>query len=621
MRAFIILLLLVVNAFSLTLQDYLTMKGYTQVELIDNFSFGKWEVFILKSRSAFKTVAITDKTVKEFWGVPAITEGGFIKFRDFKLYPDGTLEKIEDKYPKILKEKRIGNTRFVLKKHSPGGLTRLYIQTSDIEKEFAEFDIFDFYKGDKYAYVFYYGDEYFFIYRLYPSEYIYDIEEIYKQKIGFRYRAGEVYCDGNVLVYFYVYDTGSFFGLLFDIKNEKVEKVFQIENWDVKNKKIVGCVNKKIYVVENFSIPKVYSLDLKPVKPVVVKLKEKGIKLSKTAFTLKGCVKVIKTEDYVIFIYGRKKVSNENSPSSTTVFDIHIFDKNFSKLKSISLNEGVDISLVDKNIYGFSPTSSCLFQIYPSQKQIKCSKSSDEEYIPAENGALIIKKSAMFDVLLGRRTKGYVKIEKEGKTVWEKHFTTKDKLRFLFTQKGIFVDAWGKKKFYFVDLNGNEKPIKRKLKLISFSSLETYYYDYRNMLFSDENYYYRFDFEKKDYKPIMKNHFINEDGKKQYCELSQNIVICNNDIYSLKDAKKIAHMKNTINLLCSVDEYILGLGSENNVPILKFFKEGKLVDYMPIKINEPSDIICLENGFLVINREGRWSHKCTSHIEYYRFED
>jgi len=606
MRAFLFLLLFVVKAFSLTLQDYLVMRGFTQVELVDNFTFGKWRVYILKSGSSFKTVAIKDETVKEFWSIPAITDENYLKIQNFKLYPDGTVKKIEDGYPQILKEKRIGKARFVLKKYSSGGIPKLYVQTSNIEKEIVEFHDTDFFMGDKYAYMFDIDNEYFRIYRLFPSEYLYDLEEIFKQKVGFGYTYEHLYCDGNVLVYFYnAYEPRGIYGLLFDIKNEEVKKIFHTVNWDIRKIKIIGCVNRKIYVKENFKL-RVYSFDLRPAKPVVVRLKEKGIKLSKTAFTLKGCVKAIKTEDYVVLNSEKENFS-----------DIYIFDKNFSQLKSMSFNESTDLYFVDNKIYRFSLISSCLFQIYPFQKQIKCSKIPHEEIIPADNGILIFYKPAMITPF--HRVKGYVKIEKEGKAVWEKHYSTKDKLWFLFTQKGIFVDDRKNDRLYFVDLKGNEKLLDKKLKLIS-SSLTGTYFDYRNMIFSDENYYYRFDFEEKEFKPIMKNYFMNEYGNKQFCELSQNIVSCHNNIYSLKDAKKVAYLKDIgfTRFICFTDKYILGKEKKNDRAILKFFEKGKLVDEMPIK--KFSEIICLENGFLVIKRKGRWSHKCTSHVEYYRFK-
>ena len=602
--------MVVFNAYSLNIQDYLSITDKHQIELVDRFKFGKWDVLIIREDNTLKTVFIKGDTIKEFPEViPEITDENYVRLQsynyDYKIFPDGTIKnEINKPYPRTLKEKDYGNIKFILKKYSKGGLPQLYVKTPDIEKKIVEFNDFDFFKNDKYAYIFSIDrmGKNFHIYRLIPSKYLYDLEEIYRLETGFDYVYTYFYCDGNVFILLYnSYEptNSKAYGLLFDVKNEKVKKLFQLDGWN-KSKNIIGCVNKKIYIKEKFKPTEVYSLDFKPVKSKIVKLKLKGIKLTKKTLKIDGCADIQITDNYLLIRRGKGEGYN-----------LYIFDRNFKPLKNKFYSDGGDIYFVDKDIYRYSFVSSCLFKIFPTDKQIKCSKTGGESIIPARKNSLIYHKTPYKTPF--SETNGYLKIERNGKIIWERKLTKKDRIMLYITEYGILMDDIKNRKFYFLDLDGN-----KKLLNVSIKRLKKYNNKY--FIYSDGNYFYKFDFKEERFKPFLKSYFLYE-GKKVSCYVSQNIVQCGNKVYSFETGKEITEIKSKhpIFFKCYTNGYLINKEFLNNKDaILKFFKGGRLVDHMPTE--KSSKIICLDRGFLEIKikREGLSTSKCKTSINYYR---
>ncbi len=598
-KTLFIFLIIATFSYGYSIYDYLKEKSLTSVYLIDEIKFGIFKVFLVKDNYELKAVLIKDsKVVKELYSVPQITEEKFLKIGTLRVYPDGKIiDTYSIKYPFVIKERNIKDLRIYLKKYSFGGVPKLFVEKNGLEKEVVEFHDIDavFGKSGVYFSNLKLAEDYqnreFIIYKLVPSEYIYDLEEIFSKKIPLDYTYRYYYCDGDVLVFFYSYKAvGTAYGLIFNPDREKITSSFSIEKWEPQKDRLIGCLNKKLYLKRNNNL-QILSFDLKQVKPKLVKAIEKGIKLAKKTIKLDGSIESLYLNEEFFMVITKKSQIKEDK-TQYDIFNLYVFDPKFNVLKKEVISEFLDKVIIhDKKIYYIDI---CLNEIYPEEKQIKCANQPFEYVYPTSiEDVYIIHRRKIPPEFLSKGREGILRIVKEnGKVIFEEKISPKDINKRIITPLGIFI-LKRKVPAEFIDLNGNKKELRESLEFVS----DYFFIDSENLYFKDKNHLYIFDKNQKDLKEILSLTFTAENGNLGNCDIWKNKTIsCRTNIYDFKGKKFVNLNNQVIKQGCFVKDYFVALGSKK----VKFLntKNSYLEDYFEVD-DENLNILCTGDSFIL----------------------
>lgn len=559
LKVFFVLLIVIFKSYALTIQDYMSKNNILKLELITEINYQNWKVYVVNENNIIKTILIDKNHIKQFYGFPEILSE-FMLINNYKIFPDGEIEKISYKYPIIIKKKLYGGSLIYLQKNSKYSLD-LYIKKGEIRKKIVEFKDIDAFFGKSGVFFSDIKDGVYKLYKLYPSEWIYDVHEFYQKKLEFGYTYKYLlYKDTLAVFIFDNYKQNKAFVLIFDIKNEKIEQLITISNWNPKKDTPLGFLQNKLFVKKEGNI-QIITTDNKILSTKIIKLKQKQIKLSKKEIVLPECIDTIYVdENYII-------------PVPTQSSFILVFDKTLQILKSKPIKTGSMIFVSDKKIY--LQDYRCLNQIYPVEKLIKCEQRPFEYIYPTiDEKTLFIYKKPIPPEFLSKGEKGYLIIEKENNLLFRKKLSPKSKKKFIFTSYGALIIDKEKSKVDFLDINANiyanifDKPI---YPLFPYK----YLINLDKVFFKIDNKPFVFFPDSLKYKPISYK-----------------------DIFP---SKKSCYTKNYF------------IKSSNSYIYFYTRKDNRLVDF--IKLKNEKNILCLENRFILYE-----SFPCKSKkLEIYRF--